>query len=411
MTTMRRFLLMGVLCSLLVSGPAAWAAPVQIEFWHPYGPPWDAVYAKYGELFNAAYPDVHVDVKSIPDLHTKLPVAVAAGAGPDVAHVWGVANVIKFSNGVIQPLDQLLTAVPEFNPRDVFPAFLETFRYQGRLWALPTSAQPTSLRWSKQVFREAGLDEERGPATQPEFESFIRKLTRFKADGSLERAGFRYGMWGGFFNWAYHWGGSFYDAQAHRFTAAAPINVAALEWVLDLNEQLGGLSNLNTLVGAAPGNPIYDGRLAMETASHYHYYLAYQEAPDFEYGFSIIPPLGPASARPKGPVVHTDAHVVVAGSDRPVEAARFVFYTTLGPGALERIKLTGHPSASIATDRLATERELVPEWYPMALWQQNFEVLARARPWPLIPVLADLTSEVERAAGQAINRELSPSAA
>lgn len=387
------------------------AAPVVIEFWHPYGPPWNEIFETAAADFNKAHTDIQVKMVFRPgSMPEKLRVAVAGGAGPDLAHVFGVASVLELADAnVLLPLDEPLRTVREWNPKDLFPPFLEAFQYRGRVWALPAAAQPTSLVWNKDVFATAGLDTEAGPRTQIDFEQAIKKITRFDSAGKLERIGFLPGMWGGNLNWAYHWGDSFYDPQARKITADSPVNVEAAEWIINLYNQYGGLASLNAFRQAAGSDPLYLRKLGMQLYSHYHYYLAHQNAPEgFEYGFAPPPVLGPPGAQPKGPVVHTDGNVLVAGSKHPREAALALHWMTVGMGGLSWIKRSAHPQASISINRYAMERNLVPDWYPKQLWLQNFDVLYTARPWPNIPVQAALTREVEAAYSRAFNGQESP---
>jgi len=407
---------------LLLAGGAL-AQEIVIEYWHPYGPPWEEGQLQTAALFNERFSGrIRVEAKAVPDLYQKLPVAIASGAGPDAAHVTGIARVIEYADrGLVVPLDDALARIPEWDPDDIFPGFYETYRYNGKLYGLPGSAQPTSLAWSKQAFREAGLDPERGPADQAEFEQFIARLTRRNPDNSLDRVGYLFSMWGGFMNFAYHWGASFYDEELDQITVTDEPAVEALEWLVRLYDSYGGLAAVNEFltrfrtsvssgtIATVGTEPIYVGRQGMATYSHYNYFAAYTNAPDWEYGFSVIPPLGGPSKAPKAPIVHTDGEVVVAGSDHVVEAALYIWFKTLDPQARKAtIQRSAHPAASISVNRTATVDRWVPDWYPMELWLQNFEVLARARPWPQTPIVNDLSGQINAAYSRAIQGQMAP---
>ncbi len=390
--------------------------PVEIEFWHPYGPPWDVGMELAAEAFMEDYPHIKVIVNRVADLHTKLPVAVAGGTAPDVAHIFGVHRLIGYSDGVLEPLDPYLERIPEWKPAELIPGFLSSMEYSGNIWGLPTAAQPTSLVWSRDAFDAVGLADVEGWSDENLLLEYSRRLTQFDSSGNLERVGFLpAGIWGGLFNWAYHWGGGFYDEESGKITATADANVAALSWIEDLYDRYGGAGSVSAWQQKFSGggsNPLYLGNQGMALFSHYHFYAAQDAAPDWEYGFAPPPQMGDPNWGPKGIVTHTDAHVVVKGSEHPLEAAMFVVHSTVGEGFLKRsLTRTGHPSSSIALNLRALNEDLFPDWMPQELVAQHLDVLLRARAWPKIPVLGELTSAVNATIGQVINKQLAPRAA
>ena len=399
----------------LIMPAAAADAQVEIEFWHPYGPPWDYGMELAAEAFMEDYPHIRVNVVSVPDLHAKLPVVVAAGTAPDVAHVFGVHRLIEYSNGVLEPLDAYLERIPQWDPADVIPGFLSSMEYNGSIWGMPAAAQPTALAWSRNAFDAAGLPPVEGWADENLLTEYSIRLTRTNSSGQLEQVGFLpSGIWGGLFNWSYHWGGSFYDPESRRITPAHDANVAALTWISDLYDRYGGAAAVSQWQNQFTGgsNPLYLDKQGMALFSHYHFFLAYDAAPDWEYGFAPPPQMGDAAWQPKGIVTHTDAHVVLKGTAHPYEATLFAWHSTVGEGYLRRsLVRTGHPSASISLNLRALNEDLFPAWMPRELVAQNLEVLLKAREWPKIPVLGRLTDTVNATLGRVLNKEVAPRAA
>jgi len=396
-------------------GSTAVATPVVLEFWHPYGPPWDAIMERSAEAFNESQDQIYVKMVQNPGNVDQLKTAVAAAIGPDLAHVWGIAPTYALADDeILLPLNTYLERDDTWNADDIYPAFLDAYTYDGQIYALPAAAQPTSLVWNKTTFASMGVDPEVGPNDQTELEDYIKRLTSFTSDGKLDQVGFLVELWGGPMNWAYHWGGSFYSAAEQRITASNPVIVEAFSWVRDLYmNQYGGSGAISEWRGRTGGNPLYVGKQAMSTYSHYHYYLAHLNAPDdFDYGFSPIPVMGPPDSALKGPIVHSDANVVLATTKYPKEAVKALIYITVGEGWLHGfLSVSGHPSASHSTNMFAMDEGFVPDWYPEKLWMQNGQVLLNARPWPKIPVLSQLDAEVGRAWSQIINGEQPPESA
>lgn len=146
--------------------------------------------------------------------------------------------------------------------------------------------------------------------------------------------------------------------------------------------------------------------------SHYHFWFSGDYGDGYEYGYAPPPQMGDPSWQPKGLVTHTDARVLVTGSEHPVEAAMLLNWVTQGQGFQDvYTSLTGHPSTSISLNRQAYEEDLLPEWYPDGLWLQHYEVLQKARPWPAIPTLAEVTSAGNQAMNRAVNGEMPPRSA
>lgn len=62
--------------------------------------------------------------------------------------------------------------------------------YQGDVWGLPVIVDPHfGLIYNKRLFREAGLDPERPPATIDDLDAMFAPLTRRSPDGGLQQIG------------------------------------------------------------------------------------------------------------------------------------------------------------------------------------------------------------------------------
>ncbi|NPV78650.1 MAG: extracellular solute-binding protein [Firmicutes bacterium] len=392
-------LTLSMLLVLLVAVGVDAGKKVVIEYWHPYGPPWDELQQMMADLFMKANPDVEIVCKMVPwdSMFQKLAVAVASGTAPAAAHLWGSWQAIAVADmGLTVPLDPYMKKDPTWDPKDVFPAFLEQFHYKGQYVGLPWAAQPTSLCWNKQVFRESGLDPELPPKSLEELEAYASKITLEDSRGKLVRIGFLpQNIWGGFLNWAYHWGGSFYDEKTGKITASDPVNVQALEWQVNFLNKFGGIEEITAWQAGFTGgenDPFILGKLGMMIASHYHYYSFHRYKPDLEYGFArpLLP--GPPD-RKKGPLAHCDAMVVLKSKNAEY-GYKFIKFAVMGEAWLERSKISAHPSPSRRLNKRFIELGLLPKWYPMALWEQNMEVLEIARPHPAIPVIPKLMDEL-----------------
>lgn len=407
----RYLALVFAVCILAFGGGSTLAEKVTIEFWHPYtDPAYVGRMEAAAESFMKLYPNIEVIVTVTPGLDDKLKVAVAAGVGPDVAHVTNVSKIYEFSDGVFEPLNTYLAEIPEWNPDDVFPGFLDAVTLDGTIWALPLGAQPTSLVWNPETFGRVGLAPISGAIDDETFRAYSDRLTEFGPNGELLKAGYTMELWSYYFNFAYHWGGDFFDEATNRVTAVTPANLAAMDWLVDLYDYLGGTEAVNQFRTQFPSNEaaIIRGYQGLSIWPHYRYYSAYSLDPGFEPAFAPPPQMGDPAWTGKGMITHTDMHAVIRGTKHPKEAALFALYTTLLDGFIDSwTATTAHPSASISLNKRAIEEHLVPEWYPYDLWMQNLQVLSSARPWPKTPIVRDLYDTVTKFYVEAVEKKIS----
>ena len=86
-----------------------------VTFWHPYGPPYDALMNKACAAVEEKHPDIKVVPKIVPwdGFIQKLAVAVAAGNPPDTAHIYGMTTTLSLAQmGLLEPLDPFTAKDP-----------------------------------------------------------------------------------------------------------------------------------------------------------------------------------------------------------------------------------------------------------------------------------------------------------
>jgi sn-glycerol 3-phosphate transport system substrate-binding protein len=121
-----------------------------------------------------------------------------------------------------------------------FPAFMENSQTEGKTWGIPFQRSTIVLYWNKELFKEAGLDPEKPPATWAEQLAFAEKLT--KRDGAnttqwglqIPSSGFPYWLFQGLTTPA----GAILMNQAGNKTAYdAPAVIEALQYWVDLSRK------------------------------------------------------------------------------------------------------------------------------------------------------------------------------
>ncbi|KQU52176.1 ABC transporter substrate-binding protein [Bosea sp. Leaf344] len=122
-----------------------------------------------------------------------------------------------------------------------FPAFMENSQTGGKTWGIPFQRSTVVLYWNKELFKEAGLDPEKPPATWAEQLEFAQKLTKKDASGNVTQwgiqipsSGFPYWLFQGLSTQA---GAILANAAGDKTNYADPAVVEALQYWVDLAQK------------------------------------------------------------------------------------------------------------------------------------------------------------------------------
>ena len=127
-----------------------------LVFWHSWaGADADALAALLLAL-KTRYPNLQIDTLFVAynDLPQSYAEAVQAGAGPDLILTsnWWLGEMVAAN--VVQPLDELLPAAAL---TDYWPATLDSLRWQGKLYGLPTNFELISLFYNRALLGSSPL--------------------------------------------------------------------------------------------------------------------------------------------------------------------------------------------------------------------------------------------------------------
>ena len=90
----------------------------------------------------------------------------------------------------IIPFDELAASADDKKWMEGFyPAFMFNSRTGGKTWGIPFQRSTVVLYWNKELFKEAGLDPNRPPASWQEMTELAQKLTRRDASGNTSQWG------------------------------------------------------------------------------------------------------------------------------------------------------------------------------------------------------------------------------
>lgn len=230
---------------------------VTISFWNGWtGGAAPVLVPKLIEKFNSEHENIVV--KNVPqewgDIAAKMPLAVKAGKGPDVAVGHGDDVATYAAQGLLLKADDIVDSLGY--TADDFPAgLLDNGNYQDSQYAIPWSVTPLGLYINKDVLAQAGLDPETVPTDQ---ESYLAALDALKAAGIQGEWVDGYVFTGTFEFESLLWqfGGDLFNEDVTEATFNSEAGVKALTWMTDLVKNgyspanVAQDGNINALVGS-----------------------------------------------------------------------------------------------------------------------------------------------------------------
>jgi ABC-type glycerol-3-phosphate transport system substrate-binding protein len=219
-----------------------------------------------------------------PHLKVSFRVAEATGAGVESLRQFAAAtaggkapHVVDFDRFQMATyaLWRLFRPIDEHARRDKYdlgrfaPAVLAEARgFDRQLYGLPSSVDIRLLYWNKELFERAGLDPERPPATWDELRAAAARVTRPGGRTGMERLGFHTteGQ-ASLHTFAWQSGGSFQSPDGRTATLPLAPNQEALEWLVQLTNDLGGWragAAFRDAWGKGAQHPFLSGQLAMQ---------------------------------------------------------------------------------------------------------------------------------------------------
>jgi multiple sugar transport system substrate-binding protein len=207
---------------------------VTLQFWNGFTGGDGPIMKQLVDKFNGEHPNIKVtmNTQQWADYYAKLPSAVTAGKGPEVAvmHVDSVAT--NAARRVIQPLDDVAAGLG-LSEADFAPVPWNAGIFNGQRYAIPLDVHPLGFYYNKVVMEKAGLDPDKPPMTADEYMSALDTLkgkgveghwaTPFPFTGSMTVQSL---LW--------QFGGEMFSPDASAVTWADEPGVKAMTWYADL---------------------------------------------------------------------------------------------------------------------------------------------------------------------------------
>lgn len=284
------------------------------------------------DRFNASQDRLFVRYLVTGTIHQKAMIAIAGGRPPDIIGMYSF-NVPSYSEAhAVLPLDDLAPA-HGISLDDYAAGMRAVMTHGGRWWATINTGGTLALYCNREILRDAGLDPDRPPRTIEELDAAHEAVVRFRADGSLARAGFLHlepGWWS--WIWGYLFGGPLYDSDTDRSLADSAPNVAAYEWLQSYTRRLGVERVEKFRSGFGPyGTPqtaFLTGEVAMVVQGPWMANLIRAFRPDLDYAVAPLP-VAASIYNAAAPVtlIDTDVLMIPRGARDPGASMEFIAFT------------------------------------------------------------------------------------
>lgn len=222
---------------------------VEITFWHGWtGGAAPVLVPKMIDKFNAEHSNIVV--KAVPqewaDIAAKLPLAIKAGKGPDVAVLHGDDLATYAAQNLLLKADDIVKSLG-YTADDFPPGVYDKGNYQGAQYAVPWSVTPLGLYVNKDVMKQGGVTD-----VPTDKDSYTQALDALKSAGVKGEWVDGYVFTGTFEFESLLWqfGGDLYDKDVTKATFNSDAGVQALTWMTDLVKN-----------GYSPANVAQDGNI------------------------------------------------------------------------------------------------------------------------------------------------------
>jgi multiple sugar transport system substrate-binding protein len=164
-----------------VAAPATAQVKIRFQSWHWMETPWVKSLEEFQKTFNQANPGIEVvrDDSRYADKESVFITQSQAKAAADISH-FSYRPIRQFADrGYLMDLTPFIEKeggqkyLAQWDPQA-----LEVCKYKGKIYCLPDDLNPMALMYNTQLFKEAGLDPSKPPATWDQFLDYGKKLTR-----------------------------------------------------------------------------------------------------------------------------------------------------------------------------------------------------------------------------------------
>ena len=229
---------------MALAAAAASAQTTEISFYYPVavGGPITKLVDQLAADFEKENPTIKVKTVyagSYVDTITKVLTAAKGGDVPQLAVMLSTDMFTLIDEDVIAPWDGLLKSDADKKwLASFYPGFMENSQTPGKTWGIPFQRSTIVMYYNKELFKEAGLNPDKPPATWAELTAATKKLTKRDASGNVTQwgieipsSGFTYWLFQGL---ATQNGGKLMNAEGNQTYFDTPAVIGALQHWMDM---------------------------------------------------------------------------------------------------------------------------------------------------------------------------------
>lgn len=368
-----------------------------LALWHVFNLETEAYMREGVRTWNAANPNVRIEERIIPfaQYRTELVRAIATGDVPDLCVIDNPDTPSFAAQNQLTDLSARVAASARIKGERYLPGPWSTTQWRGRTVGVPRDSNTLGVYINHEMFRAAGLDPARPPATWAELAEAARRLT--SADGRV--VGIMFSARAAE-DATFQWLPFLWQAGADIDRLDSPEATAALQLWVDLVSSGSASRDVLTVSQSEGTNRLISGNAAMAISGPWDTPRVAAQA-RFEWSVALLP------VRGTGEPVRASAlggwNWAIPQGSRNVDAAWQV---------IEHMSREEIMSASWQSGRLAprTDVTVANPAFPQAFAAYSEQMKsARARgPHPRWP---DLSRPVQQAIQQALAGQATPEAA
>ena len=348
--------------------------------------------------FNKKNPDIQVNMDTVPvqNYFPKLSTEVSSKA-PGLDCFTGITNLLYAfaATGKIVPFDEVWTPEQIADiEKDVPKRYLDTWRFKGKLYAIPNDSNAQWSFYRKDLFDAAGIQL---PKKWEDAVAIAKALTKNGVYGYT--ASLRRGEYAGahFSSILFSYGGDYWDKEFNP-TINSEAGKKAIQAMLELMPYAdpgsinAGEDDTAQVIasGVAAWAPLEWGRSDLTDASKT------KTAANIE---TTVPPDG--GDHPAAPALGGQAYMIASWTDKKAEAAKFISYVTSSEVMRKFVQNQGQPARTSATTD--PENVKIGRYFPTLQ-----KVLAQGHPFPAIPESYQFLVEIGNHIAEILTKQTTP---
>lgn len=198
---MKKFLaaLLCLVLALSLCGAGIAEEKTTVVFWYSLAGANAEAIVNIVNQFNESQDKIFVDAQYQGEYDDAINKLKAAGMGNlpcDIVHSYEIGTRFIIDSGWVVPVQQFIDK-DGWDTSVIEPNLLAYYTVDGRINSMPFNCSTPLMYYNKTAFEEAGITEV--PTTVDGILEIAEKLTKYNADGSIDRYGFAFSNYGWFF--------------------------------------------------------------------------------------------------------------------------------------------------------------------------------------------------------------------